>query len=443
MPKRILIQCSTQVNRDAVTRKTIAGIEHIIIASATLPDDIVMNGGLYSAEEISKGFMSLEGSLAPVEHPTDASGLFISATDATAINNFYAGAFNANVRRENGRVFVDKVVNVPEALKTDRGKRLLDRVAELETNDDPRPIHTSVGVFLDVVELDEPQTNAAGIAYTWTAHNLAFDHDAILLDSVGAAQPDQGVGMAVNAAGDEIEVQRLTLSDGHDDLGEMSHNEVREALQIAISSPPISGDWVTDVFDDRVIFWIDEQLFTAPYVLDNGIAKIMGLPVPVIRDVSYIPKTNHHEKDDMKELMLKALADAGLSVNADISDADLLAQYNALQIETNSGEGTQPGTDVAAVVANAVAEVVKPLAEQVTGLAAKFAEQDDAEITRMAEIVGNAEQYQGIDVEAAKAIPVDTLRTMAANCGTSYGLPLTNIVGGDGGNAEHTYDMPE
>ena len=103
MPKRILIQCQTVVSRDAVRRETIDGVEHIIISSRTLPDNIVMNGGLYPAEEIAKGFASLERTLAPVEHPLNANGQFISATDPTAIHNFYAGAFNQNVRQEGGR----------------------------------------------------------------------------------------------------------------------------------------------------------------------------------------------------------------------------------------------------------------------------------------------------------------------------------------------------
>ena len=138
MLKHILIQCATLVARNAVSRRTIDGVEHIVISSMTLPNDIVMNGGLYPAEEITKSFESLERTLAPVEHPTDAQGNFISATDPAAIHNFYAGAFNENVRQVDGRVAVDKVINVQEAKKTDRGKRLLDRVEEIENNPNAR-----------------------------------------------------------------------------------------------------------------------------------------------------------------------------------------------------------------------------------------------------------------------------------------------------------------
>lgn len=211
--KRKMVQCATAVNKKAVRRETIDGVEFIIVSSYTLPDNVVMNGGLYPADEIEKSFDSLERTLAPVEHPTDPAGNFISASDPVAIHDFHAGAYNENVTRENGRVHIEKRINVQEAMKTDRGKRLLDRIEELETNEKPRPIHTSVGVFLIIEDLDEPKTNEAGDEYTWVARDMVFDHDAILLDSTGAATPEQGVGMAVNSEGEKVEVDQVVLNE--------------------------------------------------------------------------------------------------------------------------------------------------------------------------------------------------------------------------------------
>lgn len=209
--KRKFIQCSSPLKRSAVRRETIDGVEHIIVDSYTLPDNIVMNGGLYPADEVASSFHSLERTLAPVEHPQDSEGNFISASDPEAIHKYHAGAFNMNVTKVDGRIHVEKRINVQEALKSDRGRRLLDRISELETSDTPRPVHTSVGVFLEVEPIPEPMTNDDGLEYSWIARNMVFDHDAILLDSVGAAQPSQGVGMAVNSEGERIEVERATL----------------------------------------------------------------------------------------------------------------------------------------------------------------------------------------------------------------------------------------
>lgn len=439
--KRVLIQCQTLVDRTAVSRKSIDGIEHVVVSSRTLPDDIVMNGGLYPASEIAKSFTSLERTLAPVEHPTDSTGSFISAFDPMAIHNFYAGAFNENVRQEDGRVSIDKVINVQEARKTDRGKRLLDRIDELENNSDPRPIHTSTGIFLEVEETDGPQTNANGQEYTWIARNMVFDHDAILLDSVAAAQPHQGVGMAVNGDGEELEVQQALVTIDADPDEDMSHSEIRDALDNAIRQPPLNGDWIVDVFEDTVVFMSGELYFSAPYVLAGRVAKIVGIPLPVERDVTYIPKTNQ-KGDAMKELMLAALAAAGVTVNTDISDDDLLAKYNELQAAQNSDAGAD-GDDDNTGLADVVANALKPITEKLDGLEAKINKQGTQEADQYAETVGNSDKYPGLDVEAAKKLPVDTLKGMAANCAPAYGVPLTVVNGGKDGDANKSFDMPK
>lgn len=450
MPRRILIQCSTPVARNAVRRETIDGVEHVIISSKTLPDDIVMNGGLYPADEIAASYQSLERTLAPVEHPTDSKGNFIPATDPTAIHNFYAGAFNENVRRENGRVLVDKVINVAEARKTDRGKRLLDRIHELETNDKARPIHTSVGVYVEAEVLTGPQTNTQGDEYTWVARSMVFDHDAILLDSVGAAQPHQGVGIAVNSDGEEIEVQQALVTIDAESTDEMSHAEIRDALEKAIRQPPINGDWVSDVFGSSFIFWAADMLFQAPYTMSGRTATLTGLPIPVDREVSYTPKTNNQKGDAMRELLLAALAAAKITVNADISDADLLAKYNELLANQNTdgdgngsgdGKGEGTGAQAAANVADdVITNALKPVLSKLDGLEQKINQKDIEEAKRLAEIVGNSDAYPGIDVEEAGKLPIDTLKKMAANCQTSYGVPLHVNTGGSG--ESHSYDMP-
>ena len=428
MRKSILVHCSTRVNRRAVRRESIDGVEHIIINSKTLPDDVVMNGGLYPAAEIAESYASLERTLAPVGHPTDLEGKFIPATDPTALHNFYAGAFNQNVRRENGRVSVDKVINVQEALKTDRGRRLLDRVEELETNADARPIHTSTGVFVEVEELDGVKTNAAGREYTWIARNMVFDHDAILLDQAGAATPEQGVGMGVNAAGDKLDVHQNLVTIDADSVEPMSHCEIRQALHDVISGPPLGGDWVVDVFENTVIFEVGDQMFRAEYVIDGRTARIVDIPLPVSRDVTYVPKTNR-EGDAMKDLIVNALKAAGVETD-NLNDDELIAKYNELQAKPASSDETG-ASDNTASIAEVVANAVKPLVEQITGLQAKINEDSDKELTRLADIVGNSDKYPGLDVEAAKKLGVESLKSLAANFVPAYGFPLTAVTTGD------------
>ena len=424
---QILIQCATEVNRDSVRREVIDGAEHIIISSFTLPDNIVMNGGLYPAAAIAESFQTLERTLAPVEHPQDASGNFLSASDPIAISNFHAGAHNENVRQEDGRIKIDKHIIVQDAMKTEKGKRLLDRIVELETSDSPRPIHTSVGVYLIPLEFDEPQTNAAGDEFTWEASSMEFDHDAILLDSVGAAQPHQGVGIGVNSEGKFCDVQTFVLN-AEGDLpatpaeDELSHEEIESALHKALQMPPFAGGWIARVFATTFIYSLDDQFFSAPYKMDNGRAVIVGIPLPVERDETFNPKVNQNEGDAMKGMIVNALKAAGIETEG-LSDDELFAKYNALQATQNASDD-----DAASDKANLaeIANALKSVTSELGQLKAKLNEKDDGELKQYAEIIGNSDKYQSLDAAQAEKLGLETLKGMAANLGTAHALPFSN-----------------
>lgn len=110
----------------------------------------------------------------------------------------------------------------------------------------------------------------------------------------------------------------------------------------------------------------------------------------------------------MRDIMIEALAKAGVTVNADISDAELLAKYNELK----------DGGDVQ----TAVNEAIKPLIEKVDGLEAKMNEADDTELSRLADLVGNSDKFPGLTVDAAKTLDVETLKSMAANVHSAFGV---------------------
>jgi len=252
--KRILMRCASAVKKDAVKREVIDGQEHIIISSFTMPDNIVMNGVLYPALEIEKSFQSLERTLAPIGHPSTEDGGFLSASDPAAINNFYAGAYNDNVQQVNGRVSLDKVINVNEASKTERGRQLLERVEEIESNDNARPIHTSTGVFLEIDHVENSSTfNGAetNAEYSLIAKNLVFDHDAILLNEIGAAQPHQGVGMAVNS-GLEIHNYNLQAASTGETVSAFNDDEkpkgddMKELILAALNAAKVKTEGLDD-----------------------------------------------------------------------------------------------------------------------------------------------------------------------------------------------------
>lgn len=176
-----------QVNASEIRNETSDGVEYLVLPSYTLPDNVVMNDGLYTREEIDKHYMELNNTLAPMGHPM-IDGQYVSAFHPKALISNHIGAFNANVERRGNRIYMEKWVPIAHAKKFPDGERLLKAVENAE------PIHTSVAVYAN----RELTPNAAG--FKWKAKIFAMDHDAILLDVNGAATPEQGVGLMVNVA---------------------------------------------------------------------------------------------------------------------------------------------------------------------------------------------------------------------------------------------------
>ena len=72
------VNVTTKVNSQAIRRETYNGRPHLVLPSYTLPANVVMNGGLYPESEIDAHYQGLEGTLAPLGHPT-VNGQFVSA----------------------------------------------------------------------------------------------------------------------------------------------------------------------------------------------------------------------------------------------------------------------------------------------------------------------------------------------------------------------------
>lgn len=195
MTKTVRVNVTSVLNTKSAQKMKRNGRDVIVVPSATMPDNIVMNRIKYPAEEIKKSYRSLEKSPAPVNHPI-INGKFVSAKSPEGLNMGWIGAWNENVRYEKGKVYLDKVIDVDVANRSDDGKRVLEAIEK------GKPIHTSTGLLAHVDKVEGAEDHDA------VAKNITFDHDAILLDFAGAATPDQGVGIFVNSAGvaEEVEV---------------------------------------------------------------------------------------------------------------------------------------------------------------------------------------------------------------------------------------------
>ncbi len=224
--KATRVNITRVLNTKAAKKVKRNGRDVIVVPSATLPDDVIMNRIKYPAAEIKKSYKGLEGTPAPLDHPM-VNGKFVSAKSPEGINVGWVGAWNENVRQENGRVFLDKVIDVEVANRSEDGKRVLKAI---EAGD---AIHTSTGLvgFLEKVKNDDHDA---------IIHDMEFDHDAILLDFKGAATPEQGVGIFVNATGEAEQIEVVnSLEDCVDQQLDWALDSVARALEAKARLPII------------------------------------------------------------------------------------------------------------------------------------------------------------------------------------------------------------
>ncbi len=363
----VRVNVRSVANAKAVRREKRNGREVVIVPSATLPDNIIMNGIKYPAEEIEKGYKSLNRSPAPLGHPL-VNGKFVSARDPEGINIGYIGAWNENVRREGGRVLLDKVIDVEVANRSEGGKAVL---AAIEAGG---PIHTSTGLLamMDAV-------NAAD--HKRVARNMMFDHDAILLNEEGAATPDQGVGMLVNSNGEfeEIEVVNSTLMDAADQEIDWAGTRLVEALMRR----------------QNVGLW--EKVKTA-------IMDAIGS--------GREPSTNTKEADMTVEEQIKSLS----------------AKVDALS-ESAGKPSEAMNAAIAAAVTKAVTDAVKPITDAHEAMVANQKAKDEAEHAELVTKIVNAKL---LDEATAKATPIATLRALAPQALPGKAAALNSAFKGNG-----------
>lgn len=208
---RICVNVLSVINSASnITTETINGKPHIVVRGVTpIVDDIVMNRKLYPAAEIEKSYKSLERNPMPFGHPK-VNGKHISARDVQAVNDYHVGAWLQNVNRDGGKVSGDMYVDRRYAEASDNGKRLVQRLDDMAAGKNVDPVHISTGLFHKEITANG---ESKGKRYEKIVTNMDFDHVAVLLDQPGAGTPEEGVGIFVNAEGDEQEIETANIAD--------------------------------------------------------------------------------------------------------------------------------------------------------------------------------------------------------------------------------------
>ncbi|EAA8526642.1 DUF2213 domain-containing protein [Salmonella enterica subsp. enterica] len=393
--KRNRVNVLTVVNSASnITTETIDGKPHIVVRGITpVVDDIVMNRKLYPAAEIEKAYNTLERNPMPLGHPK-VDGKHVSARDVRAVNEYHVGAWLQNVSHKDGKVTGDMYVNRQYAESSDKGKRLINRLDEMLAGTNSDPIHISTGLLYSGIAANG---ESKGKKYNEIATNMMFDHVAVLLDEPGAGTPDEGVGIFVNAEGDEVEIEVVNLEE---------------------ASNPDPQDHSFKSFLNQL-----KALFSA-----NS-------------------DSTQKETDPMKELIVNALKAKGKPVDGK-TDAELMDAYNQMLAENADAKTETPEEKAAREKAekeereraNNSQEApawFKPFADKLTTIESGLTVNADKEKSEQRAAV---KAKFGMTDVAVNALDGEPLKELFAQCQTSTGL---NGAFRQATNNQSVSEMPE
>lgn len=423
---------SLAINASNISTTTINGQEHYVIRGAVpIVDDIVMNGGLYPAEEINNSYQTMERKLMPIGHPM-VNGKYVSANDPQAVNDYYAGAWAQNVSKANDKVVMDVYVNKAVADTKPDGKRLIQRLDDMITGNNADPIHVSTGLLLNK---EQKAGESKQKKYSWVAHNMQFDHIAILLDEPGAGTPEEGVGMFVNADGQEADVESTSLIDAANSMkdgwwnkvkffisnaSEMSFDDIYQALRMSIKQDDKKWRYVVSVWPDHFVYEEDGEnakpkLFDQKYLISDKVVTLVGDPVEVVRKpTEYEVKTNG-ETNPMKEKMIAALNAAGVKTEG-LTDDQVWDAYNQQvqkKITTTNAGHEQQNEKLMELISAAVNSAVDPLKAQL---------QANAESDLKTKRDAVKAKFSFMTEAAINSLAGDALNDLYSQCQTSTGL---------------------
>lgn len=411
---QIQVNITTKVNSQSIRRETYNGREHWVLPSYTLPANCVMNGGLYPESEIDAHYQKIEGTLAPLGHPA-MDGAFVSASSAEGLNQGYVGAWNRNVKKSGNRIFVEKWLDIDVAKRHPDGQRLIDRIEAIERGDDVPPIHTSIAVFLERLDANEAQRSQGA---DWVAKIHDMDHDAILLDEVGAATPSDGVGLMVNAD----KAKPLQANAGA--LTGESYRQRDERLHAAAKDRwATSTDdyiWVADFTDSQAVIVRNGGASEVyGYTDEGGKITFDATGTAVVRQESWVATVTNSFK---RFFTHQARPDKTLE-----GDMPLTPEEKAGLV-----------TDIGAAVAANVAEQLAPIVEKVTALEtnqtaladsltanarAEEADKRKAVAEKFGEVIANGLQGDALDEMFKTLGTAAPIGTNAANEQTDTGAP--------------------
>lgn len=195
--KKFLLVNSTTSNSKTSTA-TIYGHKHMIVeGGGSIVSDAVMNNILYPREFVEKLATNTKEIPAPFSHPSDDDGNFVLAESVRALVQNWGGVHARNWRMDSDRLVRDIAIDI-DSFPSKNKDELIRRIENGEDCD------TSTGLILELKE--ESGVGKDGESYDYVAVNGYLNHDAILLNEVGAATNLMGVGVTANTNEENLDV---------------------------------------------------------------------------------------------------------------------------------------------------------------------------------------------------------------------------------------------
>jgi hypothetical protein len=337
-------------------------------------DDAVMNGIHYDKSDNAKGLASYRDNPVTLRHPEDVNGNGISALSGSALMEHFSGGIIVNTYNVDGINYADAQFKEKLMLAQDNGEYYVNRFKE------GLPIGISTGLYFD--GNNQSGFNAKGEEYQAKAINQVGDHVAMLPDE----EPPAGGAATFIRFNGKNDDQELTIN--IDEMLLAINKDVSDIIDSVASNEDEKGLLAR-------FFALCKRKFASD---ENGCDNDDN------KDEDEI--LTNKEGDAMRETLTAALAAKGITVNAEISDGELLAKYN----ESNKVEAT----DLTATNA-AIASLVKTVETLQTGITANADKELD-------EIAKQAAPLLGCDEAEAKLLGVNALHKVLAKNGVTIGV---------------------
>lgn len=218
--KKKLIHCNSRSSATVSTKRLhcgrVAGKDiytdfMVVENTCHMVFDSVMNGMLYPKDacmELANHLMATNKRVpAPLSHPSDADGNFLSASDPITFSAHNVFAFDTDWRIVGDKLVSNTYIDMKRAAENPEAQWLIER-----TNG-KQPIDRSTGLELMVRE--EDGFGQDGEPYNLVCHAIInLDHSAILDPDrePGAKNNAEAVGMFTNAQGDSIDVVEVEIA---------------------------------------------------------------------------------------------------------------------------------------------------------------------------------------------------------------------------------------